>query len=214
MRTDFLYRLAVPALRALLPLFSRRRLRGAEHLPRTGGAIVVCNHISVTDPLFLVDAVTRAGRRPRAMATGGLFRHWLLGAVLRGIGLSIRALFGQNLAQTALLGLTAGLAALPLGAALAWMLVHVINRRSFGWTMDFVVARYGDFVLLRPPVKATTWLLWFGPALLLIAAGLFLWVRARRSSLVPLGPAPLDDEEEKKLATLIGDEPPHRGSSP
>jgi cytochrome c-type biogenesis protein CcmH len=80
--------------------------------------------------------------------------------------------------------------------------------------MDFVVARYGDFVLLRPPVKATTWLLWFGPALLLIAAGLFVWVRARRKNLVPLGPAPLDDEEQKKLAALIGDERPRRGGSP
>jgi cytochrome c-type biogenesis protein CcmH len=80
--------------------------------------------------------------------------------------------------------------------------------------MAYVVTRYGDFVLLRPPVKATTWILWFGPALLLIAAGLFLWVRARRKSLVPLGPVPLDDEEQKKLATLIGDEPPRRGGSP
>jgi cytochrome c-type biogenesis protein CcmH len=79
--------------------------------------------------------------------------------------------------------------------------------------MDFVVARYGDFVLLRPPVKATTWLLWFGPALLLIAAGLFLWVRARRKNLVPLGPVPLDDEEQKKLAALIGDGP-SRGEAP
>lgn len=36
--------------------------------------------------------------------------------------------------------------------------------------IDFMVARYGDFVLYRPPVKATTWLLWFGPFLLLAVA--------------------------------------------
>ena len=60
-------------------------------------------------------------------------------AVLRSLGMSIRELFGQNLAQTSLLGLTAGLAAIPLGATLAWLLVHVINRRSFGWSMDFIV---------------------------------------------------------------------------
>jgi cytochrome c-type biogenesis protein CcmH len=35
---------------------------------------------------------------------------------------------------------------------------------------DFLVSRYGDFVLYRPPVKPTTWLLWFGPLLLLIGA--------------------------------------------
>jgi cytochrome c-type biogenesis protein CcmH len=80
--------------------------------------------------------------------------------------------------------------------------------------LGFVVARYGDFVLLRPPVKATTWLLWFGPALLLIAAGLFLWLRARRKALVPLGPLPLDEDEQKKLASLLGDDKPPRGGSP
>lgn len=60
-------------------------------------------------------------------------------AVLRSLGMSIRQLFAQNLAQTGLLGLTAGLAAMPIGAALAWMLVNVINRRSFGWSMDFIL---------------------------------------------------------------------------
>ncbi|MCF8159156.1 MAG: cytochrome c-type biogenesis protein CcmH [Polaromonas sp.] len=35
---------------------------------------------------------------------------------------------------------------------------------------EYLVSRYGDFVLYRPPVKPTTWLLWFGPLLLLIGA--------------------------------------------
>lgn len=35
---------------------------------------------------------------------------------------------------------------------------------------EFLVSRYGDFVLYRPPVKPSTWLLWFGPLLLLIGA--------------------------------------------
>ena len=38
---------------------------------------------------------------------------------------------------------------------------------------EYLVSRYGDFVLYRPPVKPTTWLLWFGPLLLLIGA---IWV--------------------------------------
>jgi putative ABC transport system permease protein len=38
-----------------------------------------------------------------------------------------------------LLGLSAGLAAVPIGTGLALLLVHVINRRSFGWTMEFVL---------------------------------------------------------------------------
>jgi cytochrome c-type biogenesis protein CcmH len=45
--------------------------------------------------------------------------------------------------------------------------------------IDFMVQRYGDFVLYRPPVKGSTWLLWFGPFLLLAAglALLFSWLR-------------------------------------
>lgn len=47
--------------------------------------------------------------------------------------------------------------------------------------LDYMTARYGDFVLYRPPVKATTWLLWFGPLLLLVGglAGLALVLRHR-----------------------------------
>jgi len=47
--------------------------------------------------------------------------------------------------------------------------------------IDYMTARYGDFVLYRPPVKATTWLLWFGPGLLLVGglAALALVLRQR-----------------------------------
>ncbi|MFO1306760.1 MAG: cytochrome c-type biogenesis protein [Burkholderiales bacterium] len=49
---------------------------------------------------------------------------------------------------------------------------------------EFLVARYGDFVLYDPPVKRITWLLWFGPfALLLLGAGIwFVITRRRRKS--------------------------------
>ena len=40
--------------------------------------------------------------------------------------------------------------------------------------IDFMVARYGDFVLYRPPLKPMTWLLWFGPAIALIAGFFFV----------------------------------------
>lgn len=74
-------------------------------------------------------------------------------------------------------------------------------------TLAYVVARYGDFVLLRPPVKATTWLLWFGPLALLLGGAAFLWVRARRKSAAPAAPAPLSDDEQEKLAALMGPKP-------
>ena len=57
-------------------------------------------------------------------------------AVLRAVGLGPGGLAALTLAQTTLLGAAAGLAAVPMGSVLAALLVHVINRRSFGWTMS------------------------------------------------------------------------------
>ncbi|HEY5701518.1 MAG TPA: FtsX-like permease family protein, partial [Gammaproteobacteria bacterium] len=58
-------------------------------------------------------------------------------AVLRALGLTRAQLFGIAESQTGVLGFIAGLLAIPLGFLLAQLLVVVINRRSFGWTMDF-----------------------------------------------------------------------------
>jgi putative ABC transport system permease protein len=60
-------------------------------------------------------------------------------AVLRALGLAPRALRTLLVTETGLLGAAAGIAAIPLGIALAAVLVHVINRRSFGWSMDLLV---------------------------------------------------------------------------
>jgi cytochrome c-type biogenesis protein CcmH len=50
--------------------------------------------------------------------------------------------------------------------------------------LDFMVQRYGDFVLYRPPLRATTALLWAGPFILLAlgVAGLIVWLRKRKPS--------------------------------
>jgi len=45
---------------------------------------------------------------------------------------------------------------------------------------EFLVARYGDFVLYKPPVKGSTWLLWFGPFLLLAGGAVVWWSVSRR----------------------------------
>src|SRR5690606_26206985 len=61
---------------------------------------------------------------------------------------------------------------------------------------DFLVARYGEFVLYRPRVSANTWLLWFGPGLLLVV-GAFVVVRiVRRRSGDSAGEVPVDDGQE------------------
>ncbi|MCE9670807.1 ABC transporter permease [Myxococcus stipitatus] len=60
-------------------------------------------------------------------------------AVMRAMGLTPGQLWGLVSLQTGLLGLLAGVFSLPLGVTLAYILVHVINRRSFGWTLRLVV---------------------------------------------------------------------------
>ncbi|MDX1607295.1 MAG: ABC transporter permease, partial [Candidatus Competibacterales bacterium] len=60
-------------------------------------------------------------------------------SVLRALGLTPRGLGGLLALQSGLLGLAAGLLALPLGLLLAAVLIFVINRRAFGWTLPFEV---------------------------------------------------------------------------
>jgi cytochrome c-type biogenesis protein CcmH len=70
--------------------------------------------------------------------------------------------------------------------------------------IKFVVDRYGDFVLLRPPVKASTLALWISPvALLLLGIFIFLtWFRKQRQY-VPVKVKPLSSEETAKLQAAL-----------
>ena len=70
--------------------------------------------------------------------------------------------------------------------------------------LAFVQSRYGDYVRLTPPMRGDTALLWFGPALILLAggAGAFAWLRRRGRAPAP---EPLDAREEQALARLIKD---------
>jgi len=56
--------------------------------------------------------------------------------VLRAVGLTVRQFRGLVLMETGLMGAVAGLLAMPTGFALAVVLIFIINRRSFGWTMQ------------------------------------------------------------------------------
>ena len=75
--------------------------------------------------------------------------------------------------------------------------------RSDQQIADFMVARYGDFVLYRPPLKSHTWLLWFGPALLAIAA-LLAFRRALRNRRQRSAERPLTDAERTEAQRLLG----------
>ena len=64
-----------------------------------------------------------------------------------------------------------------------------------------LVDRYGDYILFKPPVRMGTWLLWFGPFLLVLIAGAVLALRGRKPVLAEA--APLSADEEKALADRL-----------
>lgn len=68
---------------------------------------------------------------------------------------------------------------------------------------DDLVRRFGDYVLFTPPVRAGTWLLWFGPFALVLLAVAVLMLRARRR---PVEAAPLTVEEEGRLDEVLRNE--------
>ncbi len=68
--------------------------------------------------------------------------------------------------------------------------------------VEFMVARYGDYVLYDPPLKQSTWVLWFGPALFLLSGLVFvLLIVKKRSSSSSRGE--LSADEASKLATML-----------
>ena len=71
--------------------------------------------------------------------------------------------------------------------------------------LDFLVERYGDFVLLRPPFKPQTYLLWFGPAAILLLGGLAIvaYFRRREAGPAMASAAPLSAEEQRRLSDLL-----------
>lgn len=67
----------------------------------------------------------------------------------------------------------------------------------------YLVQRYGDFVLLTPPINPATLFLWFGPALLLLGGAFGVWRYWRGRSVA--APAPLDPEEQARLKALLSE---------
>jgi cytochrome c-type biogenesis protein CcmH len=78
---------------------------------------------------------------------------------------------------------------------------HVAAGDSNQQIMDWLVARYGQFVRLRPPLMASTVLLWATPFLGLLAGGLAAWAGRRR---VAADPAPLSVLEQARVRELTG----------
>jgi cytochrome c-type biogenesis protein CcmH len=95
------------------------------------------------------------------------------------------------------------------GAPLAHDLRLLVRKRLVAGDTDqqvlnYIVARYGIFVLLDPPLIPVTWLLWLGPPVLVAGTTAFLLVRARRRRAGP-GPPDLTPDEHARATALLGD---------
>jgi cytochrome c-type biogenesis protein CcmH len=85
---------------------------------------------------------------------------------------------------------------------------QIAAGRSDAEVLDYMVERYGDFVLYRPPVKMTTVLLWAGPFLLLAIGAVTFAVVVRKRR--PHAPEPFDEAEHQRARVLLGEEPETR----
>ena len=96
-------------------------------------------------------------------------------------------------------------------ADLAHDLRMLVRQRILAGDSDaqvkaYIVARYGDYVLLKPPLKPETYLLWFGPAIMVLIAGGAAVGYFRRKP--PAGESvPLSADQDRRLAVLMGDGP-------
>ena len=74
--------------------------------------------------------------------------------VLRATGMTVRQLYSLTLMETGLMGGVAGFLAIPVGFALAWILIYVINVRSFGWTLRMQLEPIHFFMAFLVSVSA------------------------------------------------------------
>jgi cytochrome c-type biogenesis protein CcmH len=81
---------------------------------------------------------------------------------------------------------------------------QLLAGRSDAEIIEFLTARYGEFVLLKPPVEPATWGLWFGPAVVLVIAAAGIGVYVRRRSAPPDATTPeLSADERRRLEALL-----------
>jgi cytochrome c-type biogenesis protein CcmH len=78
------------------------------------------------------------------------------------------------------------------------------NGQSEDEIVDFMVQRYGDYVLYRPPVKPLTWLLWFGPTVIFIIA-VFYVARLVRAQARAQRPAELNEHDRDRISQLLSE---------
>jgi cytochrome c-type biogenesis protein CcmH len=145
--------------------------------------------------LALIALITTLALPAFAVTPGELLKDPALEARARQISQGLRCMVCQNQSID------------DSDAPLAHDLRVLVRQRletgdSDRQVLDFIVARYGDFVLLKPPLKLDTLLLWGLPPAVLLASLVALFAMARRRRTEDLQTAALSPAELKRIATL------------
>jgi cytochrome c-type biogenesis protein CcmH len=85
---------------------------------------------------------------------------------------------------------------------------RLVSGDSDQQALDYIVQRYGNFVLLKPPMHLNTLLLWIGPLLILLIAGIGFARYVSRGddgSRTAAAPSPLSDQERERIETIINE---------
>jgi 1-acyl-sn-glycerol-3-phosphate acyltransferase len=130
-RLGFWRRFTVVALKPWLVVLSRRSWTGMEHVPQTGGVILVANHISHADPLVLGHYVYDAGRWPQFLSKASLFKVPVVGTVLH----HVRQIPVERGSVDAVRALDAAVAAVKSGAAVIFYPEGTTTREPDLWPM-------------------------------------------------------------------------------
>jgi len=130
-----------------------------------------------------------------AVEPGEMLKDLALEARARGLSQTLRCMVCQNESIDE--------SNAPLARDLRILVRERIQRGdSDAEVRQFLVARYGEFILLTPQFGARTILLWAAPVLVLLAGGIGVFVALRRRRPAP---APLSDAEKRRLAALLGE---------
>ncbi|HUY68870.1 MAG TPA: cytochrome c-type biogenesis protein [Alphaproteobacteria bacterium] len=163
---------------------------------------VNCHRINIFLALLVLLAVQSAPAR--AAEPGEMLHNPAQEARAEKIGEQLRCLVCQNESIEA--------SAAPLAHDLRVLIRHLIVKGdSNAQVKRYIVARYGNYVLLKPPFMEETLVLWLGPAFLLLAAlvGFAFYFRTRREP----DAARLSGKEQKRLDALLNEHPDQGGAA-